>query len=63
MSSLKDVSGSDHGVRGALEFSGWLYVSSLFEDRLGRLHLAMEGPFTYDEYPRNYSWAWSIYKL
>ena len=51
MSSLQDPNGSYHGVTGALEFNGWLYVSSLFEDRLGRLDLALQGTFTYDEYP------------
>ena len=51
MSSFQDASGSYHGVTGALEFNGWLNVSSLFEDRLRRLDLAMEGTFTFDEYP------------
>ena len=51
MSSLQDPKGSYHGVTGALEFNGWLYVSSLFEDRLGRLDPASQRTFTYDEYP------------
>ena len=38
--SLQDPSGSYHGVTGALETEQWLYISSLFEDRLARLKRA-----------------------
>ena len=51
VSSLQDPNGSYHGVTGALDLDGWLYVSSLFEDRMGCLDLALQGTFTYDEYP------------
>ena len=51
VSSLQDPNGSYQGVTGALEFNGWLYVSSLFEDRLGRLDLSSQETFTYREYP------------
>ena len=50
VSSLQDPEGSYHGVTGALEYEGWLYVSSLFEGRLGRIDLTLKGIFDHDEY-------------
>ena len=45
VSSPHNPEGSYHGVTGALEFDGRLYVSSLFEGRLGRIDLILERIF------------------
>lgn len=42
ITSLQDPAGSFHTTTGALEYDGWLYISSLHETDLGRIKIANE---------------------